>query len=213
MGLRILPVPTDWYGPDGQDMVLQFTAQNVQGFKVNWTPSQQQVSLPLGMAEIGKKGGFISLPGVGELDIPEDALSNKKVIILRQKKFVKPFPDEDGIRGPDEVDVAAPLELLPNGLLFSKPVDVRLKMDLKKARGYAPSSIHYQLFQEPPNSIIEQLPFSTYGEVLFLSSQKDPREQFMTYNEWFELKHFSYIRVTANTETHFEKLAEVFESI
>ena len=84
LGVRPVPVPQDWYSPDGQSFVLQFKAQDVKEFQIAWWREDGEAPFPPGMDSIGPEGGFLELPGVVELQIPEGAINTNQTIKLNQ---------------------------------------------------------------------------------------------------------------------------------
>jgi len=84
VGLRPLPVPANWYEPEGK-LVLYFTTQQVEAFQISWVSKTAQAALPPGIKEIGSEGGVVELPGVASLNIPAGALSQPTVIRMRQQ--------------------------------------------------------------------------------------------------------------------------------
>lgn len=87
MGLRPLPVPTEWASPYGKDLVLNFTAKDVSSFQMIWLRNDEKpADPPFGIKEIGPEGGTVELPGVGKLEIPAGALDEPVTIRLSQKQ-------------------------------------------------------------------------------------------------------------------------------
>ncbi|MGE3724267.1 MAG: hypothetical protein AB7I41_01855 [Candidatus Sericytochromatia bacterium] len=194
LGLRPIPVPSDWYSPDGQAFVLRFKAKQIKEFELLLQKQRGEAPFPPGIKQIGPGGGVVELPGVAELEVPAGALTENKVIVIKQKDEVYQFPDEDFTPGPDEIDLATPVELQPSGLQFLKPANIRLKIDLEKAKGYLPSTIHYYLF--PDNGI-----FWEQAEILHLAPQKK-QAHYMTKHEWYEIHHFSFVRILVAPRTY-----------
>ena len=195
LGIRPLPIPQTWRSREGQNLVLHFKTKGVKEFQIAWWRTAQQAAFPPGIQEVGAAGGYLKLPGVGEMEIPPGALAQNTVIVMRQKEEVYEFFDDDGFPGPDEIDVAPPVEFHPTGLQFIKPAHLRLNIDSQKVKGQLPGNALYVMF--PDDGV-----FWEKGVILDSIPAKTP-ELYMTFHEWYEIPHFSFVRVLASPRTGF----------
>ncbi|MGV3523182.1 MAG: hypothetical protein ACO1RX_03100 [Candidatus Sericytochromatia bacterium] len=81
---RAVPVPANWYSPDGQSYVWKLDNQGFQILKTRWKRAEQKL-FPVGMKEIGPEGGSIELPGVSKLIIPAGALISSTIVKMSQQ--------------------------------------------------------------------------------------------------------------------------------
>jgi hypothetical protein len=85
LGVRPLPVPSDWYNPDGQKLVLKFKTDTVKEFQMAWWTTNQQAAYPPGIQQIGPAGGTLDLPGVAASYIGKNSVAMPTVFALRQE--------------------------------------------------------------------------------------------------------------------------------
>ncbi|MGE3724272.1 MAG: hypothetical protein AB7I41_01880 [Candidatus Sericytochromatia bacterium] len=132
LGVRPLPVPSDWYNPDGQKLVLKFKTDTVKEFQMAWWTTNQQAAYPPGIKQIGSAGGTVELPGVAKLDLPAGALSAPTVVVMRQQKEVasrkkycpNPHDPQDCALG--WVFAAPIVKIEPLGLKLNQPAKLNL---------------------------------------------------------------------------------------
>ena len=84
LGLRPLPVPNDWYSPDGQTFVLRFKAQQVKACELLLQKQRGEAPFPPGIKQIGTAGGTVELPGVAKLELPAGALNQNTTVKITQ---------------------------------------------------------------------------------------------------------------------------------
>ncbi len=191
MGLRPLPVPSEWKSPQGNDFVLNMTAKNVSSFSMIWLQQKnKQASYPPGIKEIGPEGGIVELPGIITLQIPENALDSKQIIRIEQMKEVQEYPDYDPIEGPDAIDIVPPVRFFPENLKLSKPGSIRAALTPERVRfgndeQFHATGISYESFLEgiPPDK----------GFLLDLDERNTDGR--MNYNEWYKLPELTIVRV------------------
>jgi len=146
LGVRPLPVPSDWYNPDGQKLVLKFKTDTVKEFQMAWWTTNQQAAYPPGIKQIGPAGGTVELPGVAKLDLPAGALSAPTVVVMRQQKEVAsrkdycPYEDDPNKCYLGWVFAAPIVKIEPLGLKLNKPAPLDLPI-YKFFERYSPRSI------------------------------------------------------------------------
>ncbi|MGE3724274.1 MAG: hypothetical protein AB7I41_01890 [Candidatus Sericytochromatia bacterium] len=123
LGLRPIPVPSDWYSPDGQAFVLRFKANQIKEFELLLQKQRGEAPFPPGIKQIGPAGGTVELPGVGKLEVPASALLAPVVISMRQVVSTYPFNDF--------TFVSPIVKMNPTGLTFQKPAVMRLSTFFK----------------------------------------------------------------------------------
>ena len=84
IGKRELPIPSDWHNDDGTSYVLTITNAGVTNISTRWYPTTEESDIPPGIKKIGAEGGFVDLPGVGSLNIPQGALTQNETIVMKQ---------------------------------------------------------------------------------------------------------------------------------
>ncbi|MGE3724264.1 MAG: hypothetical protein AB7I41_01840 [Candidatus Sericytochromatia bacterium] len=144
LGVRPVPVPSDWYNPDGQNLVLKFKTDTVKEFQMAWWTTNQQAAYPPGIKQIGPAGGTVELQGVAKLDLPAGALSAPTVVVMRQQKEVA--SRKQNCTNPNDPDDCAP------GWVFAAPI-VKIEpmgMTLNQiARLNLPIYNYFQKFSAP----------------------------------------------------------------
>jgi hypothetical protein len=84
LGTKPLPVPEAWHGPAQQNLVFTFEAKDLDRFRLLWQAQAVKAPYPPGVGKIGIAGGNLSLPGVGEIQIPEGVLERDEVIVIEE---------------------------------------------------------------------------------------------------------------------------------
>ncbi len=139
-----MPVPADWYSPDGQQFVLRFNAQQISDFQMLWLQQSEPAPFPPGINAIGPEGGVVDLPGVATLELPEGALTQKQTIVLKQ--VFEAASMKDYCLSPDDCypgwSFAAPIvKILPLGLELEKRAALDLPTYKKVLDTMPPGSI------------------------------------------------------------------------
>jgi hypothetical protein len=152
LGVRPLPVPSDWYNPDGQKLVLKFKTDTVKEFQMAWWTTNQQAAYPPGIKQIGPAGGTVELPGVAQITIKPNALKSQKVITLHQIKTVFPadsgFMDTDGTPYPYEF-ISPVVKIEPLGEVLDGAMEIRLTTDLQRLGNNSAGILRYMRSENP----------------------------------------------------------------
>lgn len=85
IGLRPIPVPTNWHSEDGNDFVLRFKNQDIQSFNIIWKNEKKKAPFPPGINEIGPEGGVVELPGVCLIKFAAGDIKKPTVFSIKQK--------------------------------------------------------------------------------------------------------------------------------
>ena len=130
LGKRPVPVPASWQSDDGADLVLNFEAQNLEGFQMLWYEADEPVDFPPGIAEIGAAGGVVELPGVGRLEVPARAFSEPQIIRLKElveaPEYIEEYPG-----GQENRKFAASIvTVVPENVAFEKDAQLTLELDI-----------------------------------------------------------------------------------
>ncbi|PIQ26088.1 hypothetical protein COW36_02200 [bacterium (Candidatus Blackallbacteria) CG17_big_fil_post_rev_8_21_14_2_50_48_46] len=117
LGLRPLPVPSDWYSPDGQAFVLRFKANQIKEFQMIWQKQRGEAPFPPGINRVGPEGGTVELPGVAKLELPAGALKQTTTIKISQ---LKEAPFKGIMEVPPNMYWSA--HIIPPGYEFASPI-------------------------------------------------------------------------------------------
>lgn len=112
---RPIPVLADWHSGDGSQYVLSMMNSGISQVSMRWI-SASLATFPVGMVQIGPEGGLLVLPGVAEVEIPANALSELTTISLRQEKEI--FPGT--------VMLSPIVRFEPFGLSLKEPAQIRM---------------------------------------------------------------------------------------
>ncbi len=155
MGLRPLPVPSEWGSPHGNDFVLNMTSTNVSAFSMVWLQKNAEPAPPpFGTKEIGPEGGTVELPGVGKLEIPAGALSQNVTVRLSQKREHPRIVEyKDRLSGESYYyDYLGPIiKIEPMGLTLNKEANLYLNFnqsDIDRLGNNDPGVIKWAYFSE-----------------------------------------------------------------
>jgi hypothetical protein len=150
IGLRPLPVPEEWQSPYGKDFVFNFTTRDASSFQMIWVRNNEKPARPpFGIKEIGPEGGTVELPGVGKIEIPAGALSEKQIISLKQVMNAPVALSEFSFPGGgDRIEqdyVSSVLEVQPKGLRFNKDFypKITLNVNLERLGNNTPAVLSY----------------------------------------------------------------------
>ena len=148
IGKRPMPIPSDWHSEDGADYVLHFDNQGQENISFRWYPigDNEEPDYPVGMKLIGPEGGVVELPGVGKLELPAGALTEKTLVRMSQvfevkEILVSDFHSGEVRRGYDFISSVVKLE--PFNLVLEKPAILLLQTNLERLGNNSPGVISW----------------------------------------------------------------------
>ena len=150
LGVRPLPVPSDWYNPDGQKLVLKFKTDTVKEFQMAWWTTNQQAAYPPGIKQIGPAGGTVELPGVGSFKLLPGALEQAITVSMRQVREInKPVYEFAEI----EIENISPIVKIEPILQDLKEPggEITLVTDLARLGNNSAGVLNYIHTKEPEN--------------------------------------------------------------
>lgn len=191
LGLRPLPVPSDWESEAGEQWVLNFSAKDAVGFEMVWlNRKHQQADFPPGIKEIGPEGGTLELPGVASLTIPAGAMTTKQTVALKQ--VFEAASMEEYCISPDDcypgwVFAAPIVKILPLGLELIKPGLLDLPSYQKYVDNIPPSMFRKVASRSAMNNLL-------WSYSPFLATEFDYEiDDFAQANSKIPVKILSYI--------------------
>ena len=145
---RPMPIPADWHSEDGADYVLHFDNQGQEQISFRWYPvDNEEPDYPVGMKLIGPEGGVVELPGVGKLELPAGALTEKTLVRMSQVfEGVTEILSLDGgtYKYKREKDFISPVvKIEPLNLKLVNPGILYLQTDLERLGTNAPGFIDW----------------------------------------------------------------------
>ena len=135
IGLRPIPVPSEWNSAFENDFVLKFETTDVNSFHMVWLKKNKAAPYPPGINKVGPEGGMITLPGVTELQIPEGALEQEETISIQEILEHEIFPSV--------VQLSATIKILPQNLILKKPFLIRMEYDTSLVGQNHPAVVDY----------------------------------------------------------------------
>lgn len=153
IGKRLFPIPDSWHSDDGKKYILRFKNNGIKKADLRFYQSDK-VDYPSGIAEIDKSGGTVELAGVSKLEIPEGAITDKTVIVVKQelqgKDPLTPFPPSHSEKRESYLDYISPLiRIEPMGLKLNKKATLYFnQVDLKRLGNNNPCVIEFDFSRE-----------------------------------------------------------------
>ena len=132
LGKRPVPVPASWQSDNGADLVLNFEAQNLEGFQMLWYETDEPADFPPGIAEIGSAGGVVELPGVGRLEVPAGALTSSTTLIMKEQLEVPEYMEYALQDASARTFVSSVVKLHPDNLTLQQAARLSLTLDDEK---------------------------------------------------------------------------------
>lgn len=149
IGKRPFPVPSNWYSEDGNKYVLRFNNSGIKKAEFRWFKADK-VEFPNGIKEIGREGGVVELKGVGRIELPQGALKDKTVVVLKEELQSKEIVVTDEyFESFTPYDPASPLmRIEPLGLKLNKPALVYVETDKARLGNNHPGLMHYEVTRD-----------------------------------------------------------------
>ena len=145
IGKRVFPIPADWHNDDGVSYILTLTNSGITNVSTRWYPTSGEPDYPVGIKKIGTEGGILEFPGVGKIEIPQGALTQPTVIVMKQLLEFKADNgrDWDGkiYRANDYVSPIVKIE--PMGLKLNKTGRIWLTTDKARVGNNTPALIQW----------------------------------------------------------------------
>jgi hypothetical protein len=185
LGTKPLPVPEAWHGPAQQNLVFTFEAKDLDRFRLLWQAQATEAPYPPGVGKIGVAGGSLSLPGVGEIQIPEGALIQYETISIREIPEHELFP---GV-----LQLSSTISIKPKNINLKKPILVKLNFDTEVVGENDPGVINYTFLKKncdpESGSCIASLISNVHVEEMSLDSwhilSEIPEELYVTMMDIF----------------------------
>lgn len=136
LGSKPFPVPNDWHNDDGNDYIIRFNNFGIKKAEMRWFKNDK-VDYPNGIKEVGIEGGTVELAGIGKIEIPSGALSQKTTVVLKEELESKEIID---INGNKSIIFASPMiKLHPFGLHLNKKAIIYLNTNISILGNNSPS--------------------------------------------------------------------------
>lgn len=202
LGSKPFPVPNDWHNDDGNDYILRFNNSGIKKAEMRWFKNDK-TDYPNGIKEVGIEGGTVELSGIGKIEIPEGALTQKTTVVLKQELESKEIIVRT-MKGHEfvEDDPASPLlRIEPMGLKLNKQALVYIETDKARLGNNHPRSL-YILMSKDKNEWIFGKIFNIDDIPLNLLTDKEPSG----------IEEFSYIGKFINKSTLPDSGMKFYES-
>lgn len=148
IGKRPFPVPNSWYSEDGNKYVLRFNNSGIKKAEFRWFKADK-VEFPNGIKEIGTEGGIVELKGVGRIELPQGALKDKTVVVLKEELQSKEIVSHSMHGDTIMYDPASPLmRIEPLGLKLNKPALVYVETDKARLGNNHPGLMRYEVTRD-----------------------------------------------------------------